>query len=447
MARERKLMGGARAWAALWVMVASGVGAEAAPPIPPPAISSTAEAVYASARPRLLQIRTLVDTAGRQASLGSGFVISADGFALTNYHVVSQYVLEPQTYRLEYVAADGASGSLKVHAIDVPNDLAVLRLDRKGLPYFQFESRAIDGAMPKGERLFAMGNPLDIGFTIVEGTYNGLVEKSYSERIHFTGALNPGMSGGPTVTTAGRIAGVNVAKQVSGELVSFLVAPHLAAALVERARTQGPLAPEKARAEITRQLTTWQAALYTAITREGFRPASYGPYRAPESAASWFSCWSRTNADAVPKPRATVNTTNCRTKTWLFVANDLSTGQIEFSHSYVRSLSLNAFQFSAFLSEQYRSSWIGGFAPKRLTRQKCHEDFVATGTGPHRPLLRVVFCARAYREFEGLYDVTVAGVTEDRAREALVSRLEMHGVGYDNAVALGKRFLAAMERP
>jgi hypothetical protein len=180
---------------------------------------------------------------------------------------------------------------------------------------------------------------------------------------------------------------------------------------VERARTQGPLAPEKARAEITRQLTAWQAALYTAITREGFRPASYGPYRAPESAASWFSCWSRTNADAVPKPRATVNTTNCRTKTWLFVANDLSTGQIEFSHSYVRSLSLNVFQFSAFLSEQYRSSWIGGFAPKRLTRQKCHEDFVATGTGADRPLLRVVVCARAYREFEGLYDVTVAGVT------------------------------------
>src|SRR5712691_3700532 len=268
MARERRMMVGG-AWAALWVIAATGAGAEAAPPPPPPAVSSTAEAVYAGARPRLLQIRTLVDTAGRQASLGSGFVISADGFALTNYHVVSQYVLEPQTYRLEYVAADGTSGSLKVHAIDVPNDLAVLRLDRKGLPYFQFEPRAIDGAMPKGERLFAMGNPLDIGFTIVEGTYNGLVEKSYNERIHFTGALNPGMSGGPTVNAAGQVVGVNVAKRWGSELVSFLVPGHFAVTLLERAQDQQTEPPQDFRAEIARQLSGWQFALYKSIADKG----------------------------------------------------------------------------------------------------------------------------------------------------------------------------------
>ena len=49
-----------------------------------------------------------------------------------------------------------------------------------------------------------MGNPLDLGFTIVEGTYNGFVEKSYNPRMHFTGAINPGMSGGPAVTRPAR---------------------------------------------------------------------------------------------------------------------------------------------------------------------------------------------------------------------------------------------------
>ena len=89
--------------------------------------SSTADHVYASARPRLLQIRTLLDSAGRQTSLGSGFLISADGLAVTNYHVVSQYALEPATYRLEYAAPDGSHGAVKLRAIDVVNDLAVVR--------------------------------------------------------------------------------------------------------------------------------------------------------------------------------------------------------------------------------------------------------------------------------------------------------------------------------
>ena len=117
--------------------------------------------------------------------------------------MVSQYALEPATYRLEYIAPDGTTGPLKLHAIDVANDLAVVQLDRTALPFFTFDERAVQAATcPKGERLFAMGNPLDLGFTIVEGTYNGLVDKSYNERIHFSGALNPGMSGGPTVTAA-----------------------------------------------------------------------------------------------------------------------------------------------------------------------------------------------------------------------------------------------------
>lgn len=74
--------------------------------------SSVAEGIYAAAPPRLLQIRTLVADAGHQASIGSGFLVSADGLAITNYHVISQVVLEPKTYRLEYTAADGSRGEL-----------------------------------------------------------------------------------------------------------------------------------------------------------------------------------------------------------------------------------------------------------------------------------------------------------------------------------------------
>lgn len=408
-------------------------------------VSSTADAIYEAARPRLLQIRTLVQSAGNQSTLGSGFLVSADGFAITNYHVVSQYALEPTTYRLEYAAPDGSKGPLKLRAIDIANDLAVVELDRRNEAFFEFDPRALKAALPKGERLFAMGNPLDLGFTIIEGTYNGLVEKSYSERIHFSGALNPGMSGGPTVTMGGRIAGVNVAKQIGGELVSFLVPAHFAAALLERARANDAMSVERVRDEITRQLTGWQAGLYGAVADMGFRPTVLGPYRVPESSAPWITCWSRTNADATPKPRALVNQTSCSTKNALFIAGDLSTGQIELSQTYVESIDLNAFQFATFLSQQSTPRSLGYAGRKRVTAQKCTEDFVATSVSAEHPLLRVVWCARAYREFEGLYDISVTAVTQDRAREAIVSRLSMRGTMYPNAVALARKFLDGIE--
>ncbi len=239
------------------------------PPVP---VSATAETVYAAARPRLLQIRTLLSSAGKQSSLGSGFLVTADGLAITNYHVVSQYALEPATYRMEYATPDGAKGVLKLLAVDVTNDLAVVQLDKNDYPFFMFNPRAIDGSLPKGERMYAMGNPHDIGFTIVEGTYNNLVDKSYQERIHFSGAMNPGMSGGPTVSVDGRVIGINVAKRVGSDLVSFLVPACFGAALLDRARQalldtpQGAqdlaLTPEKTRVEIGKQLSAWQAALY-----------------------------------------------------------------------------------------------------------------------------------------------------------------------------------------
>jgi hypothetical protein len=166
--------------------VGGGVTARAAPDV-----SSGAEGIYAAAAPRLLQIRTLLADGDRQASIGSGFLVSPDGLAITNYHVVSQAALEPKTYRLEYAAADGSRGGVSLLGIDLPNDLAIIRLDKHDAPFFAFDETAMARGLPKGERLYSMGNPLDLGFTVNEGTYNGLVGRSYNERIHFTGALNP----------------------------------------------------------------------------------------------------------------------------------------------------------------------------------------------------------------------------------------------------------------
>lgn len=407
--------------------------------------SSSAEGIYASAPPRLLQIRTLIADAGRQTSTGSGFLVSSDGLAVTNYHVVSQVALEPNTFRLEYAAADGSHGDVTLLGVDLPNDLAIVRLDKHDAPFFTFSQAAVDGSGPqKGERLYSMGNPLDLGFTIVEGTYNGLVEKSYNDRIHFTGALNPGMSGGPTVTADGQIVGINVATRRGGQLVSFLVPARFAQALLQRVRAEEK--PPNFRADIAQQLGTWRAALYRSFADAGFRSSALGPYRAPDTTATWFNCWAQTNIGAKPKPRARIDTTDCTSDTGVFVADDLNTGVIRIDHSLVSALELNQFQFASALTQVSQPRLItGGTLRKWYTSERCHEDFMRAGPATGQPPLRVVWCARAYREFDGLYDISLVAVTQDEGIEALVSRLSLQAVGYDDAIALGKRFLEALQ--
>lgn len=422
--------------------------ADAQPAAPQAAdtVSATGERIYANARASLLQIRTIVAAANRQSSIGSGFIVDAGGLAITNYHVVSQYALEPATYQLEYTRPDGSKGALALLAIDVAHDLAVVRVEGAAdLPRLEFEPRALSGELPRGERAFAMGNPLDLGFTIVEGTWNGLVEHSYNERVHFTGAINPGMSGGPAVDASTRVVGVNVAKRLDGELVSFLVPAKHAAVLLDRARVAAPLDPAATRAEIARQLLDWQQGFYAALAGKGLRETAFGPYAAPESEATWFNCWAQTNAEQTPPPRARVDGSNCSTQGSLFIAEDFDSGSTEIAHAHVRSSELNAFQFAAFLSPYYRSATMArSWSRKRLTPPSCHEAFVAPDADAKAPPLRAIWCARAYRDFAGLYDVSLTAVTQDRDREALVSRVTMRGVGYDNALAFGRRFLGAI---
>jgi serine protease Do len=419
-------------------------------PAPAGSAPSAAERIYASAPPRLLQLRSLVTGAERPSSTGSGFLVTPDGLAITNYHVVSQVALEPKTYRLEYIGADGNRGDATLLAIDLANDLAVVRVDKTDAPFFTFDVAAIAHGLPKGERLYSMGNPLDLGFTINDGIYNGLVARSYNERMHFTGALNPGMSGGPAVTSEGLVVGVNVAKRTGVELVSFLVPARFAVALLQRVRDSPASADGQGtdfRAEIGRQLVAWQASLYKSFGDSGFKPVAFGPYQAPEAAAPWFTCSGQTNAGIIPKPRFDLKGENCRSDTGLFVAGDLTTGMLFMGHSHVSTADLNQFQFAALLSRQSQPPMAGGGSNRKwYTAQRCHEDFVTAAAPQSHPPLRVVWCAQAYRDFDGLYDVALTAITEDRGAEALVSRMALQAVGYEEAVAISKRFLEAVQR-
>jgi len=236
-----------------------------------------------------------------------------------------------------------------------------------------------------------------------------------------------------------------VSHQLGGELVSFLVPAQFAAALLARADAGDPPAPESFRAEIGRQLTAWLDTLHSAVGAVNFRSAGFGPYRAPQIDSPWFTCWAETNAGRVPKPRASVEATHCSSDTRLFVSDELNTGIITLTQSFVRSIDLNQFQFATFLSRFGQLPWIGPAPRKWFTPQRCEEGFTIPTPANSGPPIDAVWCARAYRQFDGLYDVAVMSVTQDRGAEALITRLGMQGVTYENAMSLTKRIFAALQ--
>ena len=93
----------------------------------PTLLSRDARRIYELSRDKLVQIRTLLRNANTQASIGSGFFVSADGLIVTNFHVASQLALEPERYRGVYVTMEGQEGEVELLAFDVQRDLAVLR--------------------------------------------------------------------------------------------------------------------------------------------------------------------------------------------------------------------------------------------------------------------------------------------------------------------------------
>src|SRR4029077_3549412 len=101
--------------------------------------------------------------------------------------------------------------------------------------------RPANEPLSQGERIYSLGNPLDVGFAVTEGTYNGLVRRSFYPQIFFGGALSGGMSGGPALDEQGRVIGINVARRVDGEQVSFLVPARFAVALLARGRDVAPI--------------------------------------------------------------------------------------------------------------------------------------------------------------------------------------------------------------
>jgi serine protease Do len=403
--------------------------------LPPP--SSAAQKLYSSAKADLLQIRMLLKNGRSQSTVGSGFMVGTSNLVLTNYHVVSQMALDPDVYAGEYVDTDGKRGPVELLAVDVLHDLAVVRINRAGTGFFNVPEKL--AKLSQGQYLYSLGNPLDLGFAISEGSYNGVITRSFYDQLMFTGPINSGMSGGPSVTVSGDVAGVNVSKRRDGELVSFLVPVRYAQELLKKVAAQ-TAPPKDFNPLIGQQLLAHQKAMIDRLLDAPLSVKMMGPYLVPVRESEQVRCWGRSNVKA--EASFTADTISCSMESAIYVSESQQTGHVSMTHQYVRSASLDKVRFAVLASTLFKVENLGSSKDTRMTGPSCTEQFVATRSVP----LRAVTCVRAYRKFAGLYNFTLMTATTDDAKASLQSRIDVSGVSFENGMRTTRAFLQAIGR-
>jgi hypothetical protein len=357
------------------------------------------------------------------------------GRIVTNYHVVAQAVLYPRQYRLEYLASDGREGRLHVLAVDVRNDLAVVAAEGLELPPLKLRTEI----PAQGERAWSIGFPLNLGLTITEGVANGLVENSIEQRIHYTGAINGGMSGGPALDRRGQVYGVNVSVITGRQLVGFVVpAKHIPALL---ARAKEPL-DQRFSALQLRQLVTAQVLTYEAevleAPPEGSGTQTVRGYLLPTQLSRHLEC--STIDERGPHPRVRVETVSCSIPLRLVVQGGVYVAGLSLRHRVLRSTDLHPLQFERQVNDVAASSRRAG-ASATVAPFACHDGLVSLDGFD----ARISTCVRQYRLFAGLYDFDVTVVSIDDTSQALVSRLALQGVAFDSGERILKRYLEVLQ--
>ena len=139
-------------------------------------------------------------------SLGSGFIVNADGYVVTNNHVVDGAT------EIKVTLADGRELAAKVLGRDPKTDLALLKIDATGLPLIAL---GVSTQLQVGEPVMAIGNPFGLEQTVTTGIVSAtgrvIGEGPYDDFIQTDASINPGNSGGPLINSKGQAVGINTA--------------------------------------------------------------------------------------------------------------------------------------------------------------------------------------------------------------------------------------------
>lgn len=172
-----------------------------------------------------------------QKGAGTGFIIDANGYILTNQHVIdgaSKINIKLQNQNQSY--------SARVIGQDHDLDLALLKIDATNLPVI---SLGDSDAMRIGDPVIAIGNPYGLDHTVTTGVVSAksrpitISDRSYRNLIQTDAAINPGNSGGPLINTQGQVIAINTAVSTAAQGIGFAIPINTAKSIIQDLRDDG----------------------------------------------------------------------------------------------------------------------------------------------------------------------------------------------------------------
>lgn len=398
-------------------------------------VSQEAQRIFRDSRDAVLQIRTVLAGSDNPESVSSGFVVDGDGLVITNYHVIARKVTRPDQYRLEYATHDREIGSLQVLAVDVRHDLALLSRSGRNLP------RLTLAPSPPGigETAYAMGNPKDMGLTLIEGTYNGLRDYTLYDEIHFTGAINSGMSGGPVLNRAGQVFGINMARMGGGQqLIGILVPVQYASELLARKPERTPT-PDQIMAEVRQQVLAHGQYLLETLGAAPLSTIETHGYRLPLGFSGKVLCTGNARQDEGFLFRTTSRT--CSFYSRINPIDEIELGGFRLTYMIYEKGELDPLRFAKARSWGERTlAPAEQFPYAHLTRYQCRTSLVTTNGTP----LKTMLCLRGYKRLPGIQDVVLQVSSQTGADAEINALLVLDGVPFEPAMAFVRRFLEAI---
>jgi len=158
--------------------------------------------------------------------LGSGFFINADGYLITNFHVIEgETEISVEVYHQRDGQLDRETyKQVKIIAINKFHDLSLLKIEDKNAPKFKFVTLGSSDNLNVGDSVFAIGSPLGLERTVTQGILSTKTRELEGELYLQTSTqINPGNSGGPLFNLAGEVVGVTNMKITFGEGLGFAI--------------------------------------------------------------------------------------------------------------------------------------------------------------------------------------------------------------------------------
>lgn len=186
--------------------------------------------IYKAAGPSVVLIETYGDD-GKVSGSGSGFLVTADGRIITNFHVIVH--TKRATVRL---ANEDAYDAVHVLAVDRRKDIALLKIDAVNLPYLKLGH---SGSSQVGDKLYTLGNPLGVfQNTLSEGLLSGIRQMDGYKMFQLSAPISHGSSGGPVFNTQGEVVGIVDATISEGQNLNFAIPIDYAAGMLDSRELQ-----------------------------------------------------------------------------------------------------------------------------------------------------------------------------------------------------------------